>query len=255
MSYKVSNVVDFRVTPLNIKIRNGMKVINKDISLVEEEIIALDEKILIDLLSYEKIKIDSLRAHKNNLTDRLKLLNNERYDFINFEIPKFKIELERVKDEVLLRNNIIDDYKLLLNPSSYKNTKLITKIIAPQKPHSPDLFLYLIFGFLSSFSLLLFIFLFACMIIFLLLSIPIAFLHVGKSDTYLITHPFPQPTSKNEKGLSNEIFFKNFKTFIPCPFSIDSAFPFIAQSSNFLLTLSMINSIFLFNYNLLDTDH
>ncbi len=46
---------------------------------------------------------------------------------------------------------------------------------------------------------------------FLLLSIPIVFLHVEIFDMYLTTHPFPHPTSKNEKDLLNEILFKNFK--------------------------------------------
>ena len=35
------------------------------------------------------------------------------------------------------------------------------------------------------------------------MSIPTAFLHVDIFDMYLITHPFPHPTSKNENNKEN----------------------------------------------------
>src|SRR3989338_962673 len=100
------------------------------------------------------------------------------------------------------------------------------------------------------FSLLVFFFALACKIMFLLLSIPIAFLHLSSSAILLTTQPLPHPTSRNENGLSKETVFKNFITFFPCSFSISSSLPFLAHLSKVMLTESIFLIILLFNYNL-----
>jgi hypothetical protein len=115
-----------------------------------------------DFLLKEKNNLDYLLAEKNdmmmklnNVKINLSGLINEKYSFVNYQIPKFKIELIKIKNEISVREKQIAVHQSLRKPT---NTALIQKIISPQRPHSPDLLLYLIFGFLSSLSLFLFIF-------------------------------------------------------------------------------------------------
>ena len=99
------------------------------------------------------------------------------------------------------------------------------------------------------------LFFFAWMTIFLLLSMPTAFLQFSILLIFLTTHPFPHPTSKNENDSPNEIESKNFETFFPCSASISSALPFWAHLSKVSWTLSMIRyflvSIYSFHWSLL----
>src|SRR3989338_10568681 len=100
------------------------------------------------------------------------------------------------------------------------------------------------------FSLLVFFFALACKIIFLLLSMPMAFLQLFSFAIFLITQPLPHPTSRNKNGLSKEIVSKNFITFFLCSFSINSSLPFLAHLSKVVFTEFIILNSLLFNYNL-----
>ena len=74
---------------------------------------------------------------------------------------------------------------------------------------------------------------------FLLLSIPTAFLHFCSCAIFLTTQPLPHPMSRNENGLSKERLPKNLPTVTPCPFSISSDLPSVAHLSNTLAVLSI----------------
>jgi len=102
--------------------------------------------------------IITLEEEKNDIINTLALLLDEKYSYINFVIPKDKLEMYAIKAEI---NNVgvkIDRYKELIASKAYINTAFTGEIYAPKKQLTPNLKLYAGFGFLGSLSLFLFLF-------------------------------------------------------------------------------------------------
>ena len=103
-------------------------------------------------------EIRNLERRKNEISAELSLLHNNRYSYVNFNVPSAEMEMFEINTEIINRQYQINEYKRLVSSQASRSTDFFGKIDAPKKPLSPNIALYAGFGFLGSLSLFLFIF-------------------------------------------------------------------------------------------------